>query len=166
MIYVNKTAINDEYAYGTKVFVYPSKESSANLRAFVDNLDITAPILVKANQYHCTVIYSDSSCPGVETMNIRLPMVGGICDYEIFDSPQFGKCLVGVLNSTDIRELNRQIRETYGATMRFPTFVPHITLAWGYEGDVPKHFPTFSLHFDAYKVAGIDPNWNPNDLKK
>jgi 2'-5' RNA ligase len=165
MIYVNKKAMNEEYAAGTKVFVYPSKEDSNRLYTFVhQTLGITAKKIVRPDQYHCTVIYSDASCPGAEEADIKLPLVGGVCDWEVFNSPQFGSCLVAVLNSNDIRALNKQIRDAYGATMRFPTFIPHITVAWGYEGEVPTQLPRFSLLFDAYKVAGIDPNWSPAQL--
>jgi hypothetical protein len=167
MIYVNKKHLNDEHAAGTKVFVYPSKESSAQLSAFVkNNLNVKADILVRPDQYHCTVIYSKSACPGAENMDINLPMVGGVQDYEIFESAHYGKCLVAVLHCQAIRDLNKEIRDTFGAVSDFPTFIPHITLAWGYQGVLPSLLPKFALTFDAYKVAGLDPNWTPNDLKK
>jgi hypothetical protein len=165
MIYVNKSHVDNEHLNGTKVFVYPSKADCQKLFDFVKESGIKGD-LVKASQYHCTVIYSDYACPGVEQKDIELPMTGGIFAWEVFDSPQFGKCLVGLINSSSIRALNREIIETFGARSRFPTFMPHITIAWGFEGEVPKTVPRFSLEFDAYKVAGIDPHWTPSDLKK
>lgn len=165
MIYVNKAIIDNEHTNGTKVFVYPSKSDSDLLYDFVVGAGVKGD-LVKASQYHCTVIYSDYACPGVEAMDIELPFTGGIFAWEVFDSPQFGKCLVGLVNCKEIRALNQEIVDTYGARSRFPTFVPHITIAWGFEGEVPKTVPRFSLQFDAYKVAGIDPHWTPKDLQK
>lgn len=165
MIYVNKKKIDNEHLNGTKVFAYPSKEDSKLLYDFIVGAGVKGD-LVKPTQYHCTVIYSDYACPGVETKSIDLPFTGGIFAWEVFDSPQFGKCLVGLLNSKDLRGLNREIIETFGARSRFPTFVPHITVAWGFEGEIPSSVPRFSLEFDAYKVAGIDPHWTPADLKK
>jgi hypothetical protein len=165
MIYVNKNCQDGEHFNGTKVFVYPQKTDSQKLYDFVKAQGVQGD-LVKPSQYHCTVIYSDYGCPTVEEKPVHLPMTGGIFEWKVFGSPQFGKCLVGVLNSAEIRRLNREIVETYGAVSRFPTFVPHITVAWAFEGEVPTELPRFSLLFDAYKVAGIDPHWTPEDLKK
>jgi hypothetical protein len=165
MIYVNKKVIDGEHRAGTKVFVYPSSEDSAKLFDFCrDTLGISAVKVVRADQYHSTVIYSTCACPGAESKDIKLPMTGGICDWALWNSPQYGSCLVGILNSPDIVTLNKEIRDTYGATSTFPTFTPHITIAWGYSGPVPTKLPTFGLLFDAYKVAGIDPNWTPDQL--
>lgn len=166
MIYVNKATIPDEHAHGTKVFVYPSKEDAARLYDFVKNtLKIDKP--VKASQYHCTVIYSSASCGLAERHPIKVPMTGNIYGWRIFESPTLqSKCLVALLSSNEIRTLNRELIDSYGATSNFPTFIPHITVAWGYEGEVPKDVPKGLINFDAYKVAGIDPNWTPADLDK
>src|SRR5690242_14019783 len=110
MIYVNKKHIDNEHLNGTKVFVYPSKEVSQKLYDFVKAAGVKGD-LVKPSQYHCTVIYSDYACPGVEDKDIQLPMTGGIFEWKVFTSPQFGSCLVAALNSADIRKLNREIVE-------------------------------------------------------
>jgi hypothetical protein len=165
MIYVNKTEKADEHFHGTKMFVYPSKSDSQKLWDFITKQGIKGR-LVKPSQYHCTVVYSSSPCPGAEKHPIKIPVVGSIYGYRIFAGP-LGRCLVGLLHSPEIRGLNRSIVETFGATSNFPSYIPHLTLAWDVEGDgLPDAVMNETITFDAYKVAGIDPNWTPTDLDK
>lgn len=164
MMYVNRTDTDFEYVAGTKVFVYPRPEDAAKLYSFVNNnLGIVSDIMPSAEQYHCTVIYSKAACPGIEDMDIDVPMTGGVSGWQIFDT-EFGKCLVALINSSDIYTLNKNITENYGATSEYPGFIPHITVAWNYEGELPTAIPTFGLIFDSYRVGGIDATWTPQNL--
>jgi hypothetical protein len=164
MIYVNTQEALNEHEHGTKVFVYPSKNDSQNLYKFVTEvLRVKAEKVMKPDQYHCTVIYSDHPCPDVEKMHFPMPLVGSIKHWTIFEGA-LGKCLVAELYSPGIVRLNKKIVDEFGATSNFPSFKAHITIAWGYEGDLPTQLPDFAILFDAYKVSGIDPNWSPSKL--
>lgn len=158
MIYVNKKDKINEHQHGTKVFVYPRKEDAKILYQAVVDMGINKPM--DAGEYHVTVIYSSHPCPDAEYHKINLPMVGFINGWEIFES-KLGRCLVALIKSTPIYNLNKELVHDYGATSNFPEYKAHMTVSWHHVGDKPDSFPIQSIIFDAYKVDGLDPNWAP-----
>jgi len=72
--------------------------------------------------------------------------------WEIFGDD---KILVALLTSKSIVALNKDAMEM-GATSDFDSYVPHVSVATGWEGDTPDTFPKFTIEFDEYEVKELD----------
>lgn len=116
--------------------------------------------LMDKEDYHATVVYSPTPCPDAIEYDFNLPAEANIVGWKAFDS-QLGRCLVAQLQSQDLTKYNMDMKNIYGATSNFPEYIPHITVSWGYEGELPQNYPAFKITFDKAEVKAIDPNWKP-----
>jgi hypothetical protein len=150
--------MEDLHAAGTYVNVKVSAEDQDKLYSWCEEHGI-GPLMDKED-YHATVVYSPTPCPDAKHYDFNLPATANIVGWKAFDS-QLGRCLVAQLQSEDLDKFNADMKNIYGATSNFPSYIPHITVSWGYEGALPENYPAFKITFDKAEVKGIDPNWKP-----
>lgn len=144
---------------GTYISATPIKANREALHDWTIKTGITNP--VHPDEYHTTIIYSRVSCKEAEAHDFKLPMHATISGFKVFDS-KLGKCLVAALDSEDLQSVNSDITEKYGAVSDFPSYIPHITLSYGFEGELPTNPPKMDIWFTEVKVRGIDPDWKPS----
>lgn len=159
MIKFTKFLAENNHDSGTYVNVKPTEDDKNKLYDWVISNGIKPPM--DKDDYHTTIIYSKTPCPDVKGYDFNLPVTGTICGWKIFGS-DLGKCLVAVIQSSDLQKINADLKRDYGATSDFPEYIPHITVSWKFEGSLPDDYPAMNVTFDKVEVKGIDPNWKPD----
>lgn len=123
---------------------------------------------VDPSTYHITIIYSRTPVPSAENytnMVNPLPTEATVVGYEIFPTKNDGKCLVMRLDHPFATLLNKQLTAE-GATSDYDSYKPHLTIAYDMKQEVDPAtlpLPQFKLHFDAVKVAPLDPEYTPKN---
>ncbi len=121
---------------------------------------------VDKSTYHITIIYSRTPVPSAEnyagsTTDIEATVSG----YEVFPTKNDGKCLVMRLDFPYANMLNKQLTAE-GATSDYDSYKPHMTIAYDIKQEIDPHtlpIPQFKLHFEAVKVAPLDPEFTPKN---
>lgn len=142
---------------GTYVSVNLDKASAKKLDSFAATNGIKNPL--NADDYHTTIIYSRKGVPEAEGYDINLPLTAQISGWEIFPTQDNKKALVGLINSTELKNHHDALKKM-GATHDYPDYSPHITLSYDYDGEVPKNVPDFKVTFNKKTVEGLDPKWD------
>ena len=104
--------------------------------------------LIHAKQYHCTVMYSRVH---VEPIKINTPISAKAIGYDIFDD----NLLVIRLHCPQATSIFNELVSN-GATYDFPSYVPHITVAANWKGQVPELVPKNIIWFDSYDYEDLD----------
>lgn len=158
-----------EHKGGTYAALSVSFSSQNKIKQFIDkfleiNKDAT---LVDPAEYHCTLIYSRNPCPDVKHLNPTLPISAIPIGFELFESKSESTlgsmCLVLLLDSDDLRNLEKKCRDDYGASSDFPSYKPHISLVYGYTGEKPKKDLLKNLkdiELDKFNVEPLASDWN------
>lgn len=149
---------NDEHKNGTYINVKPTEEAKDTIFDWVSNNGINDPL--DKNEYHVTVIYSKTPCPGAVNYDFNLPIEGTISGWKIFDAG-IGRCLVASIQSEQLQTINADLKANYGATSDFPEYIPHITVSYNYLGEIPQNYPAMRVTFNQVEVKGLDPTWRP-----
>lgn len=147
---------------GTYACLKVSAESKDELRDWLEENEIGGMIDPEEDEYHCTIIYSKKAVPQVEDLDPNLPITAKVKGWEVFGDD---KILVALLTSKDIVKLNKEAMEM-GATSDFDSYVPHVSVATGWDGDVPNSYPKFSIEFDKYDVTELDVDFEYNAKDK
>lgn len=163
-----------EHSSGTYAALSVSTSSQDEIKKFVEQfIDVNDDaVLVKPEDFHCTLIYSRHPCPEVKDMDFGLPIEATPVGFDLFesksDSTKGSMCLVLKLEGKELRALEKECRDEHGATSDFPTYEPHITLVYGYTGDKPENNVAKRLNtikFDGYDVSPLKSDWNQDDEK-
>lgn len=154
----NAFITEEEHKDGTYVNVKVCSEDKTKLYDWCEEHGIGPPM--DKDDYHATIIYSPTPCPDAKNYNFNLPVHANIVGWKAFDS-QLGRCLVAQLQSEELNKLNSDMKTMYGATSSFPEYIAHITVSWGYVGELPQDYPAFQIAFDKAQVKAIDKNWKP-----
>ena len=144
---------------GTYGALLPIFSDRLKLYKWMEKQDISN--LVKAEDYHCTVVYSTTPVPEVANIDIELPFIAIPKEWKIFGKD---KMLVLALDATEAKELFDETI-TLGAQTDYPEYIPHITVALQYDGEVPSKLPPFEIQFYKFKVAPIDDDFSYSDEK-
>lgn len=135
-----------EHENGTYACLELSQASKDQLYDHVSQY-VNAP--VPKEEYHCTVVYSKSPAPRVESIQPRLPITVTAKSYEIFNDEYF----VLLLESLELHHLF-QLTKQAGAEYDYPVYNPHITISTNHTNkEIPV--PDFPLVFDSYKVEPL-----------
>lgn len=140
------------YPGGTYSSVLPSTESKENLFAFVTSLGIEN--LVEPDEYHCTLIYSKVSCPDIAQEDFNLPSNAMVIGYKILGTEK--KVLVAELYFPNAVRLHNLFMEKHGATHDYPEYIPHITIADDFKGELPVEIPDFDIEFNGMTVEELN----------
>lgn len=137
---------------GTYSCLNLSAESSEELYAFCAKLGISN--LVNPNEYHCTLIYSRKSCPDIANEDFGLPCKALPIGFRILGTEE--KVLVLEIYCPDATRLHELFMDKHGATHDYPKYIPHITIAGEFNGNLPADIPEFEIEFVGYKVEELN----------
>ncbi len=136
---------------GTYACLIPSVESREELYAFCAKLGI--PDLEEPDEYHCTLIYSKKSCPDVIKEDFGLPCKALPIGFKILGTDK--KVLVLEIYCPNAVRLHELFMEKHGATHDYPEYIPHITVAGEFDGELPTDIPEFEIEFSGQKMEEL-----------
>lgn len=141
-----------KYPGGTYASLIPSEECKEELFAYCNSLGIEN--LVEPNEYHCTLLYSKVSCPDIAQEDFDLPCKAMIIGFKILgvETP----VLVAELYCPNATKLHDKFIEEYNATHDYPEYIPHITIANEYTGDLPVDIPEFDIEFEDKNIEKLE----------
>lgn len=91
--------------------------------------DLQLPNFVRGDLLHTTIVYSTADID-YQTENVRnIVLNDGPCWFAIWNTQQDGKCLVLRFNSPFLNK-RHQYALDLGAIETYPSYKPHITLAY------------------------------------
>lgn len=151
---------------GTYIAVQLSNSSQKLLDNYVTGMNI--PNAADPNQYHSTVIYSRKGIPDAVNYKFKLPLKAKIKEWKLFDTKfgQSGKCLVAIMDSPELENAHKEIRNKYGATHDYPDYHPHITISYDYPNTLPTEVPDIELEYDSVEFKPLNPTFVPNKKEK
>lgn len=136
---------------GTYSSLIPSVESKEEIFAFCNSAGI--PNLVESDKYHCTLIYSRKPCQDISGEDYELPCKALPIGYKILGDEH--KVLVLELYCPQAVRLHTLFRREYGATHDYDTYIPHITIAKDFTGELPIDIPTCEVDFSGYTIEEL-----------
>jgi 2'-5' RNA ligase len=142
---------------GTFGALHLEAETRNNLRDWLEEHKIKE--LLDKDDYHCTIVFSTKSVPEVSDIPLKFPIKATVKEWKILGTDNL---LCAVLESTRIVKLFDKTIEM-GAKTDYPNFIPHISLAMNYEGDLPEDVPEFEIVFDKFKVGALDADFKYGD---
>lgn len=137
---------------GTYSSLLPSVDSKEQLHAFCVKQGIEN--LVDPDEYHCTLIYSKNPCPTVASEDYGLPCQAIPTGFRILGDER--PVLVLEIYCPDAVNLHSRFRLKHGATHDYPEYIPHITVAKDFHGEVPKEVPDFDIDFTGFNLMELD----------
>jgi hypothetical protein len=147
-----------EHPTGTYACLVPNNDSKAALEQLQKDFDI--PNAVSASSMHMTVIYSRKPCPAaLELIGSFKPIYGKIVGFKYLPTQNGTRCVVAELDCNDAVDLHNHIRETYGASHDYPSYIAHITLSYDCAKDVEPIIQPIPVVFDTLKISALDTNW-------
>jgi hypothetical protein len=141
-----------KYPGGTYASLILSEESKEELFAYCNSLGIDN--LVTPDEYHCTLLYSKVPCHDIAKEDFDLPCKAMIVGFKILgvEIP----VLVAELYCPNALRLHDKFIEEYDATHDYPEYIPHITIADEYTGDIPDDIPEFDIEFEDKVVEKLE----------
>lgn len=137
---------------GTYSCIIPSNETKELIFRFCSDLEIEN--LEDPDEYHCTIIYSSKSCPDVAKEDFGLPCAALMKGFKILGTDK--KVLVMELYCPRATQLHNMFMEKYGATHDYPEYIPHITVAKDFTGEVPIDIFDGDIEFSGLEVSELD----------
>lgn len=149
-----------QHQYGTYVSANLSVHSKHEFTDWMQGLQLDSELVsIAPDDYHATISYSLTPMPAVLAHRFDLPITARVSGWRIFDNTEADglRCLVAVLDSTDLHKVNAQMALQYRATSTFAEYIPHVTISYTYSLDqVPASIPPFELVFDSITVEPLD----------
>lgn len=142
---------NSSHPGGTYAALIPSRKSQEDLLSFVAGLDIDN--LEDSDEYHCTLIYSETPCPNIVKEDFALPCEAIPIAFKILGEDK--KVLVLEVYCPNAARLHDLFVQKHGATHGFPDYIAHITVAKDFEGEVPTEVPDFNIGFSGMMVEEL-----------
>jgi hypothetical protein len=136
---------------GTYACIIPSRESQEEILKFC--VEQGFDNLVDPDEYHCTIIYSRQECPDVAREDFDLPCKALVTGFKILGDEK--KVLVLELYCPNAVRLHELFMEKHGATHDYDEYIPHITIASDFTGELPLEIPEFEVEFNGQKVEEL-----------
>lgn len=127
-----------------------SDDSKEKLHSFLEKNNIGGS-LIEVDKYHVTVTYSRKAVPEISKINPELPIKVKAIGWDIFGDG----LLVLKLNPSKLVSSYNEAREM-GAESDYDEYVPHITVANEYVGEIPKELPKFFITLVEFLVEELD----------
>ena len=148
-----------EHFDGTYAGIYLSDESKLQLESWAKKHNIHN--LINSDEFHCTIVYSRVGVPKLENEWFdlgQIPIITPIRSWHVFNTQNFKRCLVGILDSYEIRDLHEDLHYHYpDLTYDYDNFLPHLTLSYDFTTlGLPTEVPDFRLVFNRQKIQGLD----------
>lgn len=149
-----RSIIREETSPGTYCALYPDARSRDLLAVFASQFE--GGTIQPSEKLHCTVLYSRKPVD-IQDSDFELPYEGIGDEVSCFPQQDGKKCVVLKISSLRIPVLHHTLRRVYGATHDYPTYEPHVTLVYDYEGDVESRGnPFLPIVFDRHVIKPID----------
>lgn len=136
---------------GTYASIAPSNDTKEGIFRFCSDLGIEN--LEDQDDYHCTIIYSSKPCPEVAKEDFGLPCAALMKGFKILGEDT--KVLVMELYCPRAKQLHDLFMEKYGATHDFPEYIPHITVAKDFTGQVPVDIYDGDIEFNGQSITEL-----------
>lgn len=137
---------------GTYSCLIPSVDTREELYAYCASLNIDN--LEEPDEYHCTLIYSKKACPDVAEEDFNIPCKALPIGFKVLGTDE--KVLVLEVYCPNAVRLHELFMEKYGATHDYPEYIPHITVASDFDGEVPADVPEFEIIFNGQKIEELN----------
>jgi hypothetical protein len=136
---------------GTYASLIPSTSSKEKLYAFCASLDV--PNLVDQDDYHCTLVYSTTPCPAIAKEDFGLPIEAIMRGFKILGDES--KVLVIELYCPAAKSLHKHFRKAHDAHHDYDDYIPHITVAKDFKGELPSSIFEDDLLFTGMTVEEL-----------
>lgn len=144
-----KLVESEEKKKGTYSSFQLSDNTSKKLHNWLEKYKIEN--LVEIDKYHVTVTYSRKAVPEISKLNPKLPIKVKAIGWDIFGDD----LLVLKLDSTKLGAVY-DANIDMGATSDYDEYIPHISVAANYTGELPKEVPAFLIVLEEYIVEELD----------
>lgn len=141
-----------DHPHGTIVMLSPTRESALKLARWclLHNIKCMRP-----EDLHVTVLYSRVPMPKLLSMHgNQIKLRAKIKGWRLLGT----NALTLELDSPTLSSFHKHLR-SLGGSHDFEQYLPHISVVYGYEGEIPHMVPEFELAFDGIDVGAIDPNY-------
>jgi hypothetical protein len=142
---------------GTFGALHLTKETRNSLHEWLEENKIKE--ILDKDDYHCTIVFSTKSVPEVADIPLKFPIKAKVKAWKILGTDDL---LCAVLESKRVVKLFDKTIEM-GAKTDYPDFIPHISLAMHYKGDLPEELPEFEIVFDKFKVGPLNADFKYGD---
>jgi 2'-5' RNA ligase len=104
------------HKFGTFAAVRPNKDTRKKMKSFVDSNGIGNPLA--DDQYHITVAFSKAPIPNAKDDTPSFPLTAKFKEWKVFPTilGTTGKCLVAAVDSDELQEHHKMLREKYKAS--------------------------------------------------
>ena len=149
----NFTALHkDKHKDGTfsalEMEIAESQKIYANLLGIISDKEKLVPF----EEYHCTLTYCRQPCLGLMYENPPLPLTASVEKYQILGEGM----LVLVLDAPAISKIHKELCSKYDIKWDYPSYIPHVSIANDWKGDVPKKLPVSDITFTSYVVKPLE----------
>ncbi len=162
---ITKLSKVDQKSY--MIALYPSKKSILDITKFCKDLDLKGEKILTPEEFHVTLRYwLQEDFNDVDKVKQELDDKVNFDRADSFGKPVKldllgdDKALVIKLESKYITELQKKVDSVLQGLgippSDFDTFIPHLSLVYGFEGDLPKDIPDFDIEFDRLKFVNND----------
>lgn len=122
----------DSLKNGTYVACSPDDDSKKELDKITKKVKAGGGKKVKKDDLHCTLMYSRRGNPNI-AVNKKANYSAKLNKFAMLDD-----CLVILLDSNDIIARNADLSNS-GLVHTYNPYTPHITVVYGYEGELPDN---------------------------
>lgn len=136
---------------GTYASIIPSNETKEEIFRFCSDLGIEN--LEDPDEYHCTIIYSAKACPKVANEDFKLPCAAIMKNFKVLGEEK--KVLVMELFCPHARWLHDQFMKKHGATHDYDEYIPHITVAKDFTGNIPEGIFDKDIDFNGQTISEL-----------
>ena len=154
---MNHAEVEPQGKNGTYAKLVPSERTRKAVKSIIDQINVENPVSEK--DLHVTVIYSRCECQSVENIDPELPIVANGVKFDLFTNADGTTSLVLCLDGEELQKLHDTCTEDHGATHDYPTYKPHMTLSYEYNGPKPPNKSLIEyfkdLVFDKYVVEPL-----------
>lgn len=141
-----------DHKNGTFVDTDLSQESCMNLYnwCIAHNLNCIQP-----DKLHVTLLYSRKPVPKLQNLNNYILNKSA----KIVEWKKLKNALVLMLDFPEAHVIHKFCKK-HGGTHDYNEYVPHITIDYDYNKDIPLELPDFSVNFKNIRVNGLVLNWD------
>lgn len=140
-----------DHKNGTFVDASLTAESAKSLYNWCNERNIPC---ISPEKMHVTMLFSRTPVPQLQQVDgYRLQRPAKLIKWEIL-----GNCLVLTLNSKLANTIHNFCKK-HGGSHDYPKYIPHITIAYDYQGQIPSQIPNVELVLDSIGVNELDLNW-------
>ena len=141
---------------GTYAELIPDRNSRSILIGLQKHFNIQNP--VTPADLHMTLIYSRTPCPDISQLADTFSSITGtVIGFKYLPGKEGKQLLVAEIDSTEAVNMHHMIRESYGASHDYPSYLSHITLSYDCPSSLRSIQSPVDIVFDRFKVSELEP---------